>query len=203
MASMKLDWNRLEWYICCDPATSSTFAVLFIAYDRGSNRVFVLDEIYATEKRYTSSSVIYQNIQEKANALNPEAKWEWIYDEAAAWFANEMQSQYNISMFPSKKSLNDKEEGISLWKDLLIADNLFACNAENKHFIFEIESYIMENDKYPKILDHLLDAFRYFLGHVNINFSYLVPTEDEAEANGYLPPNDDYNFNTELKEYVH
>lgn len=203
LAIMKRDWSRFQWIVSADPATSSTFAVLFVAHDPYSNRTFVLDEIYAKDKSQMSSRAIWEQIKQKTNKLNPNADWEYIYDEAAAWFSNEIEASFGIGLIPSQKSANQKEDGISLWKDLMLIDNAFTVASECTSFIFEIESYIMENDKYPKILDHCLDAFRYVLGYLSIDFS-LQPVYDNDK---YIE--DDIDFVSpeqnllDLKEWIH
>lgn len=194
MITLKLDWNRLEWIISCDPATSSVFAVGFFAYDRGSNRLFMLDEIYASDKSVTSTGAIHKEIELRKAALNPNAEWDYVYDEAAAWFANEMQSRFNVPMFPSKKSANIKEEGIGIWKDLMLEDAGYTMASHCKSTIFEIESYIMENGKYPSGWCHSIDLTRYVLGHLNLDFSYKV------NNNNNNPRHEDYEPDFTSKE---
>ena len=200
---LKNDWNRLEWVIACDPASSSTFAVLFCAYDRGSNRIFVVDEMYLTNKAKMTTGQVWAEMQIKMSHINPEAKWDIIYDEAAAWFANEMSAQFGIAMFPSKKASNDKEDGLSLWKDLMLSPNGFVVARHCTNMIFEVESYVMENGKYPKVLDHLLDGFRYVLGFLNLDFSFRTVSDNNI---GY-DDEDDYQSQEinylELKDIVH
>ena len=206
IAALKLDWNRLEWIISCDPATSSIFGVGFFAYDRGSNRLFHLDEIYASDKSVTSTGEIHKEIELRKKALNPDADWEYVYDEAAAWFANEMLSRFGISMFPSRKSANIKEEGIGLLKDLMLEPNGYTLASHCKSTVFEIESYIMENGKYPAGWCHMIDLTRYALGHLNLDFSYKVndttndPRSSDYEPDFSQPKEDNY---LSMKDVIH
>lgn len=204
---MKRDWSRFEWITSCDPATSSTFAVLFSAYDRGSNRLFILDEIYATDKNLMTTGNIYEAIKKKQSELNTEADWAIVYDEAASWFSNEVSSRFGDALFPSAKSRNNKEDGLSLIKDLMLKENGITIANHCKNTIFEIENYIMDNGRYPKNNDHEIDNLRYTLGFLNLDFSLHTP--EFYDNTSYVDRNDDNDLYYEkdnilsLKEYYH
>lgn len=162
---LKQNRSELDWFVSCDPGTTTCFAVLFGCINRHTSQVFLLDEIYERDRSKTSVDQIWARVQEKQRLYNPKlGRWRVIYDEAAAWFANELLSRYGVSAEPTQKNLNQKEHGLSLIKDLMLATNKLFVSEGLSKFVWELENYVTdENDRIPKKWDHLLDAFRYLL----------------------------------------
>lgn len=158
------DQNSLIWVCAADPGSTSCFAVLFFAINPYTKQVYILDEIYETDRQHTSTDSIMPRVIEKVNQLHPNlAHWLFVYDEAAAWFHNEASRRYSqIGWIPSAKSWNKKENNISLVKDILRLGLLSMSDAVSK-FPWEMEGYKIEKEKVVKKWDHLIDAFFYGL----------------------------------------
>ena len=89
--------------------------------------------------------------------------WVKVYDEAATWFANEVQDITHGDVFlePTRKKSNKKDEGLSLIKDQMLY-GFFKMTDKCKKLKFEIRNYIKDiNGKVPKENDHLIDSMRY------------------------------------------
>lgn len=160
-----------DFYIGYDPGSVKCFAVLFVAIHRYDKRVFVLDEIYATKLGENSVKKIVPVSLGKVRELNDVYRdWMATYDYAAAWFYSELISEFKdfpIAMFPCQKDLKNKEEKLSLIKDMLNA-NLIAISDRCVNFYSEMDGYKLDdNGKVIKDKDHLIDGFRYILNLAN------------------------------------
>lgn len=158
--------NRKAWKLYCtaDPATSSTFAVLFSAINIYDRRVIHLDEIYEQSTRETSSRKIWGRILLKINEINPDfSEWNFGCDEAAAWFINEVMdiTEGEVYFTSTRKAEMKKEAGLSLMKDQMLfgywrrTDRCEKVEWEIKNYIKDIKEKIM------KVNDHLIDCARY------------------------------------------
>lgn len=167
MAEISRDAHKLQWYCITDPGTTTTMAVLFVAVNPHTKKIYVVDEIYEQDARQTSVSLIMPRILKRVKTYSPtlsfDEDWYKVYDEAAAWFCNEVAQQFEIYFQPTLKAHNKKENGISLMKDIFI-HNVIQISDRCSNFQKEIIGYVAdENGKFPKLNDHLLDCFRYFL----------------------------------------
>ena len=179
--------DRAELYWVNDPATSTTFGGLLIAYIRDTGRVLVLDEIYAKDKAKTHTGAVYESFLTKAAPWEADvSKWQIIYDDAAGWFANELLHKCGLNSFPARKATRQKEDGIALFKSMLLNKNNVVLTELCENFAEEIENYIMLNGSYPKINDHLLDSFRYFLTFAHVVLSLAENSELEENASDIL-----------------
>jgi hypothetical protein len=153
-----------EFFITCDPATSSTFAVLFSAINKHTKVVYHLDEIYTSDTSANSARKVWDRIESMYAEIHPILEdWTLTYDEAATWFANEVSdiTQGEVNFFPTHKSLSKKEKGLSLIKDQMLFGFWFYSDRCNKLF-YEAENYVRDdNGKIPKENDHLIDCARY------------------------------------------
>lgn len=183
--------HRLRFYTIFDPGTSSVFAVLFIAYNPNTQQVWILDEIYEKDRLKIDTKNIFdrslareQQILEKLCAKGHSFKR--VYDEAAQWFAREVQSNYRIALTPTTKRTRDDESDIALIRMMMAEDNTLFVNEKCRWLVWEIESYCTdEKGQYPKENDHLLDDFRYFVAHVNFKFIADI-SKDEMGTRGQL-----------------
>jgi hypothetical protein len=184
------DRNKLKWFTICDPGSSTCFAVLFAAYNPYTQQIFILDEIYEKDRKRTDTRQIWERIQKKEEELYPGAPhkaWKRVYDEAAAWFANEVQSNYKIGLVPSNKHATDKETDISRIKMLMSHSGALTVSDRCYWLRWEIESYITnEEGKYPDKNDHLIDTFKYLMQTCSWKLmekgdSDLVPTVNKIK----------------------
>lgn len=171
MAEIAKDAHKLEWFCIADPGTTTRFGVLFGCLNPYTKQLYILDEIYEGDQRETSTLTMYPKIVEKAMGLH--GNWEtWLkgYDEAAAWFSNEVLNRYGIYFQPTDKNNNKKEVGISLIKDLLVFNKLVMSD-RCVNLFKEMTDYAKDDKgEIPKrkgIYDHLIDCLRYTLSLLN------------------------------------
>jgi hypothetical protein len=170
IASIRMSHKHWDWFASFDPGSAKCFAVVIGAVNRYSKQVYILDEIYATKQEDTYVSNIIPNSIMKMRELHPILEdWFCVYDYAATWFMNEVQSQYSeeINVHPCQKDLKNKENKLSLIKDMLLKGFLLMSDRCEKLY-WEMEKYSTdENGKIPKEDDHAIDALRYLLNAAN------------------------------------
>jgi hypothetical protein len=196
MSYLERDKNKLKWFTVCDPGTSTCFAVLFICYNPFTQQVFIMDEIYEKDRKRTDSRQIWERIRKKEQELYPEGQqtdWRRIYDEAAAWFHNEICALYRgqrVTLSPTQKYSSDKEMEISRVKMAMAQPGAFLVSDRCYWLRWEIESYITVVDKNgdPKYIDtndHLLDCLFYFF---NASGWTLLEKAEEVIMNVDMTP---------------
>lgn len=193
--------NRRKWKLYCtaDPASASTFGVLFTAINIYDRRVIHLDEIYETETRETSSRKIWPKILEKLKEIQPDlSEWEFGRDEAATWFGNEILdiTEGDVYFIPTQKSKMSKDDGLSLIKDQMLY-GYWRRTERCVKLDWEIKNYIKnDKDKIEKKNDHLIDCTRYtnfFDGYTHIESEEPpIDEEEELKPRGYTVYEDAY-----------
>jgi hypothetical protein len=182
MAQLQRDMPRLEWITIADPGTITVFGVLFMAVNKYTKRIYILDEIYETEQKLTSSSKIHPRVKRIQHDLTGHQNIDWlqVVDCAAAWFANEIMSTFQEYWQPSDKFTVKKDRGISLIKDQCWRE-LVEISDRCIKLIWEVENYIKDkNGNIPKINDHLIDCWRY--GNTEGGLD-LLPEEEPEKIN--------------------
>jgi len=182
---IKRDLRKMEWFCITDPGTTTCFAALFGCINPYTKTLYILDEIYETNQEFTSTRKIFPRLDDKMMEFYPnssvEDDWIKVYDEAAAWYAQEVMDQYGVYFFPTQKHMNKKEHGLSLVKDLLLHDLVKISDRCNKLF-WEMENYAKDDKgNIPKKHDHLIDCFRYLLAASN--YSMLEVMEIKKQRN--------------------
>jgi hypothetical protein len=160
-----------DFFVSFDPGSAKCFAVLFGAIHRYEKNVILIDEIYANKFGENSVGKIMPQVIKKIEEINPNlGDWLSVYDNAASWFANEVQNdweEYKLPLFPCTKDINNKENKLSLIKDILIKDLMIMTDRCIKTY-WEMENYKTDdNGKIVKENDHLMDALRYLLNLAN------------------------------------
>ncbi len=188
-AEISRDLGKLEWYVVTDPGTQTCHASMIAALNPYTKRLYILDEIYEKNAEETSTRRIWPRIEDLMRLWNPtlpisDARWYKGYDEAAAWFANEVMDNFgNIGLIPTNKKLSNKDNGLSLIKDQLI-ENRIVVNDKCVNFIWEMDRYVKDkNGNIPKKDDHLIDILRY----INSAAGYQFKAEEEHRSD----PNDE------------
>ena len=182
------DW---EFYDIYDAGSVVCFGVLIAAVHKYNKTVVLLDEIYETNQKYTTTGHIYPEAETKRMSLNGwEDAWNGEYDHAAAWFAGEVLDRYGRALQPctkdiASKSENKKENKLSLIKDMLISDQLLISEKCVK-MLWEMKNY-RKNDqgKIPKENDHLIDCLRYLLNACNYEAAFIkraIEAEDQRRG---------------------
>ena len=175
---IKNDLKALEWYLIADPGTVTCFGALLCAINPYSKKVYILDEVYETNQRDTSTRRIYPTIEAKTWDIYPNSKisedWVKVADEAAAWFMNEVMDQYEVYFSPTDKNNNKKEAGLSLIKDQLI-HKMVVISDRCVNLVSEIEKYALDDrGNIPKRHDHLIDCWRYLNAAANYNMHEVL-----------------------------
>lgn len=158
------DYN---YYCAFDPGSSLVFGVIFMAVNKYTKQVIILDEIYETNRNETSPKRIWPKAVAIMKRYAPVEKWYKVYDYAATWFQVEINNEFGISLTPCIKDVNKKDVALSLIKDFMLEENyedepLFVVAKRCKKTIWEITNYATdEHGKIPKANDHLIDALRY------------------------------------------
>lgn len=181
MRELYRDRRKLQWILWADPAGASCFAVLFLAINPYSRRIYLLDEIYEQSQPEMTVGKIGRRILSMRSDLMemPEVEWRQGYDEAETWFANEMLDMFSEHFEPSQKARSDKTSGLALIKDALVS-GLVTFSDRCAHLFWEMENYRKDDKgKIAKANDHLIDCFRYALDAAN----YTVKDQEEP-----LPP---------------
>lgn len=160
-----------DFFVSFDPGSAKCFAVLFGAIHRYEKNIILIDEIYANKFGENSVGKIMPQVIKKIEEINPNlGDWLSVYDNAASWFANEVQNdwaEYKLPLFPCTKDINNKETKLSLIKDILIKELLVMTDRCVKTY-WEMENYKTDdNGKIVKENDHLMDALRYLLNLAN------------------------------------
>jgi len=178
MKELENDLKRLEWYLVADPGTVTCFGALLVALNPYSKQIYILDEVYVTDQKATSTRRIYPHMEAKCLSLYPgssvDLDWDKTADEAAAWYMNEVLDQYHVYFKPTNKNHNKKEEGLSLIKDQLI-HKLVKISDRCVNLCKEVEGYAVDDrGNIPKRHDHVIDCWRYFNAAANYNMHEVL-----------------------------
>lgn len=183
--SMDLFKVPAEWVInvISDPAASSTFGVLFVAWHQYLKKSIAIREIYEQDQSKMTSRQIWMNIFAFWKELTELGfkKFEYVYDEAASWFRNEtteINECKEIWLSPTDKANNSRESGISIVRDAFNRKLLDICDTCPKLY-WELENYIKdEKDRIPDKDDHLIDDLRYHFAFVGYNLHLEEPPKE-------------------------
>lgn len=171
--------EKIEWWVAFDPGTSVCFAVLFIAYIPSTGQIFVMDEIYEKDRKYTDTRTIWGRSSRIEKELARNAVWHRVYDEREAWFPNEVRGSFpgeKVSMRPTRKQKSKAEDQISAMKMLMAAEDMFFVSDKCSNFIWETENYVTDdNGQLIDKNDHLLDDCRYILDACKWKFVERAP----------------------------
>lgn len=158
MARLESEIDLIDWYGLTDPASRSVWAWNFVGVHRYTKKVYILDEMDETNQGRMLTTVMWPEALKCITALQPKFdEWSLHYDEAEAWFANEMIDKYDVPFQPSDKRKQSKSEGFALIKDLFYADMLI-ISKRCIHTWNELLNYEDEKSR-----DHHVDLVRYLL----------------------------------------
>jgi hypothetical protein len=167
-ARISRDKEHLRWVTIIDPGYATCFAVMFAVYNPYTAEVFILDEIYSTDRDKNSVHNIWPEVERKQKSLYG-GRWRNVYDCAALGFANEVKARWgkHIQLIPTVKSPDDEDAYFRLMNSGFATDRFFIAD-RCVMTIFEMENYETdEHDDYPDESNHQLDNFRYLLKSQN------------------------------------
>lgn len=192
--------DKKAWDFFCiqDPGSSSTWAILFVAWNKYQKRGVCLDEFYLQDQIEMSSGMVWPKIFEKIKELDfgPAKDWNFYYDEAAAWFRNEtnnMKICEDIWLSPTNKAHNSIEHGISCIRDAFNRKVLDITDRCPK-LVWELVRYLKDDkDRIPDKDDHLIDDLRYFFSAVGYELEDVKPPKEPdvyMARRGHTPEED-------------
>ena len=202
------DVNQWTVNIINDPAASSTFGVLFVAYNPYSKRSICIREIYEQDQSKMTARGIWTQIfeiREELKALGFR-KFEYVYDEAASWFrneTNELQECKDIFLTPTNKAQNTIESGISIIRDAFNRELVEICDTCEK-LKWELDRFIKDDkDKIPVVDDHLIDDLRYHFHFVGYDLHEEAPPKevDPITSHRYSTIEQDFGINESLSDF--
>lgn len=179
-----------EIFMGFDPGSTSAFAVLLVAIHKYNKSILILDEHYETEKRKMSTRPMWTEAMKILNKWNIRIDdVRFIYDYAAAWFANEVNDKFGVGLEPCFKDIGrDKEKRLSLIKDCLLLEGCVKFNRENvenvgeKYLFWEMSNYRTdEKHKIPKENDHAIDTLRYILSNAHYDEAPTSPPAKDPD----------------------
>lgn len=165
---IKRDLKKLDWFCITDPGTTTCFAALIGCINPYTKKIYILDEIYEKDQNMTSVRMMYPRLEILMKKYYPGCDihddYIKVFDEAAAWFSNEVMQQYGVYFSPTEKHVHKKEQGLSLIKDVLL-HGLVDISDNCKYLHKEMQEYAKDDKgNIPKRNDHLIDCFRYLMG---------------------------------------
>lgn len=196
-AELARDKQNMRWICSIDPGYATCFAVLFVAYNPYTSQLYVMDEIYSTDKNQNSVIDMWPRIEEKQK-MYYDGKWTNIYDSAALGFATEVRAYLrdrgrSVPLIPTVKDRNDEDD---YFRAINASYSVVGRVKIAKHcvgFIGETENYETDDkDRYPDKNNHQLDNQRYiykFLGYT-INLAQSKITVVSKLPRGYTPEQD-------------
>lgn len=203
------DMNRWQMVVHFDPATTSTFGVLFSLFNEYTRKLILVDEIYEQLMENMTTRKIWDRVDEILKpwfdkGMRP-ARVHYGYDEAAAWFMNETtEARPKIWLQPTKKHEFGREEGISQVRDIYNKGNIEVADHLTK-YIWEMENYIKdENSKIPKINDHQIDNSFYtlqLLGYDQLEKDLPKPPDPDTLPR-FVTPEADADFTFEEFDHL-
>jgi hypothetical protein len=179
------DVKHWRCFVVFDPASSSTFGVLFILYHPYLKRIKIVQEIYEQDPSLMTTRKIWERVKSKIALIEAVGikEFTYVYDEAATWFRNEMNEIDALIHFePTRKAKSDKESGIGLIRDAL-DQGLVEVSIDCTNFKWEMDNYVKDsNGRFIKARDHLIDCFRYFLDSAGFNLNEKpIPIEIDPD----------------------
>lgn len=175
------DWEYVYQF---DPGSRTVFAGAAMVCNKRTKKFVVVDEIYEKEPIKQSTGVVYPMARTQMDSIRTYQD-DWIegYDNAAAWFANEVLFQYDRNLMPCEKDVKTKNDKESMIKDMML-NGFFFITDKCVNLKSEIDNYIKdEKGSTKKCRDHLLDCVRYGLNAINYEFipDMAIKTVDDEK----------------------
>lgn len=148
-----------------DPSTMNRFGVLFCLYNELTKKLYLIDEILETKMADMTARKIFERTEPMIKAIMKRGVKDirWVYDEAAAWFRNELNDVpgCNWSLEPTQKASNTSESGISIIRTLFDL-KMIEVSKDLVHFKSDFDGYIKDDKgRLPLKLDEFPDLLRY------------------------------------------
>ena len=205
------DLSKCELWTLADPGSTSVFAVGFFILNRYTGEAFLIDEIYEKDDKLTSTGQIWPRVQAKEKLYFGKKVPTRYYDEAAAWFINELCAQFpnDCAMTPTNKRAYEREsaytaDSCSVVKDAFVMRKFYIAE-ECVNAIEEITNY-HKNERGQVATnqpDHIVDLTRYFFHESGWSASKGVIQAREKDDRGFFTPEEDeYRRRTNAEEHI-
>lgn len=183
------DLNKWQLIVGLDPASTSVFGVIFVLFNPYKKTIWLVDEIYESEQIAMTARNIWASVQRKVQIFRDMGikSVDYVYDEAAAWFRNEIGEISSEWLVPTQKNQYGVEGYINVVRHVM-ADGLFNITPECIKTRWEFEQYQKDdNGNVPKKNDHLINAFQYVLGFLGFTPDNIKEKDDvlEEERRGF------------------
>lgn len=188
------DLNKWQLIVAFDPASTSVFGVVFALFEPYSKRIIAFDELYLEKHEEMTARSVRDAVEAKLAPYRGKVRGlTMVYDEAAAWFRNEMiEIDHSWTLEPTQKQRFGVDGYIGLVRSVMRYGLLTICNTCPK-LIWEIENYVKdENGKVPKVNDHNINALEYLCGALGLNFDEIdrPKPEQRLPVRAYRPEDD-------------
>lgn len=199
MERLSKDKHKLRWYTMCDPGFATCFAVMFACINPYTSEVFILNEIYETNRENLSVKAIWPRIREIEGKLYPGGPWKRVYDSAAPGFPQEVRAQWpheRLGFRPTYKELGDETKFFRIINSIFHTNKCYVSE-ECRKTVWEIVNYVTRPPKdilivsgkeasiYPDENNHQLDNFRYLLKLDNYRFIEAPPDVKVVKLDNY------------------
>jgi hypothetical protein len=184
------DSNKWVLWIGLDPASSSTFGIVFFLMNPYTRKVIAVDEIHETRPDFMSARKIFDAVNIKIDKFKKRGIKEvnLVYDNAARWFKteiNDIDKDNKWWLIPCDKTAGLQGE-ISAWRGV-VAHGLFTFTDKSKELKKELDNYILdEKGRLPDKEDDLMQAGAYALKAMGFDYSEnLEPKQQEDTRRGF------------------
>lgn len=199
-ARLAKDIGKCEMWVIADPGSTTVFAVGFFILNRYTGEVFLVDEIYEKDDKLCSTGQIWPRVlaaeRERFGVQTPIR----FYDEAAAWFLNELCNQFphDCGITPTNKKAYERDtlynaDSCSVVKEAFRIRKFYIAE-ECKNAIEEVTNY-HKNDKgmvASNQPDHMVDCIRYFFHESGWSVSRYTIQETPGYDRNFSTPAEDY-----------
>lgn len=194
LSEVSRDARHLKWFQVFDPGFATCFAVLFCCYNPFQGVVYILDEIYETDRKQLSVNEIWPRVIEKQRRILPaeaDRLWRRVYDSAAPGFPQEVRSRWGndrefdpkSAFIPTYKEKGDEDKYFRLINSALYLNRVILTD-KTPNLQDEMQDYsTKENGDYPDSRNHGLDCFRYFMKHSRFSLVETPYVHEFAPAN--------------------
>lgn len=199
VARLLKDIRKCEIWTVVDPGSTTVFAVGLFILNRFTGECFLVDELYEKDDKLTSTGQIWPRVLQKEQDMFGRKTPIRYYDEAAAWFLNELCAQFpnNCEMAPTNKKRYERDsqftaDSCSVVKDAFVMKKFYVAE-ECPNAIEEITNY-HKNDKGQVAVnqnDHIIDLIRYFFHESNWSACRGIIQRDTSNERMFYTPQDD------------
>ena len=200
---LPIDIHKWILVVSLDPAATSVFGGVFFLHNPYSKKIIIIDEIYESEPSKMTAREINRVIDEKIKPWKNKVKTiEYCYDEAAAYFKNEMaEIDSSKWFFPSQKHKFGVEGYINLIRAVLNA-GLIEVVGSCKSTIKEHEEYAKDDSgRIQKANDHIINALQYGVASLGLNLDELSEPKPETNERRAYTLDEEINFESSYSEF--